>query len=474
MIKQWLTWLNYFVVGVAILFVIFGGAFLMFRPSIISVSNAPPPKTALPKGAFSFPKEIYNAIGEPLLFLQFSPMSMQLPDLKRYLIYYGKNGRPDAMVERPLLHFAFTGNKTMSSVVPGEKLYVLYDRKLNPPQYIFSPNNQQSSLWIEANAEGNEAHVKASMQGENGEMIHEPEANASFALPEKEYIRFGGTPWEIGKNRVDATLLARQKARWYGLDVFLAKHGGKEYAEKVGKQRVDFGEGEDIYSIYVGLNDAIIWIDDHWKVVKPGAESLGKPLLVVKKIEDRLMNLELWDPEGKGKIALNLLKSSEIQAQTNIHKNFKFVGARTRTQFVFEIDGERMLLSPHDWLLSTKEGWVKLETPDEIDQYVERKLIGPLFVFDGIEKKEDHLSLIGTIFNSPRTDMQPIEIPLQQGTPTQPNSGTTSKNLEKTSQQKKLGPNLNIPKERMLPPKFERDRGTIEEDDDDEDDDDED
>jgi hypothetical protein len=466
MIKQWLVWTNYLIVGLSVVLIVMGLFFLFLRPSNIFVSDAPPPKTALPKRAFALPKESYDAVGEPLLTLQFAPMSLQLPDLKRYLIYYGKNGRPDALAEKPLLHFAFTGNKVISSVIPGERLYVSYDRKLNPPQYIFSLGNTESSLWIEATAEDNEAHVKVAMKGEHGEIIREPENNASFNLPEKEYVRFGGTPWEIGKNRVDATLLARQKARWYGPDVFLGKHGGKEYADKIGKQRVDFGEGEEIYSLYVGLNDALVWDKDRWKVVKPGTESLGKPLLVVKKIEERLMSLELWDPEGKGKITLNLLKSSETQVPSSIQQNFKFVGARTRSQFVFEIGGERMLLSPHDWLLSTKDGWIKLKTPEEIDQYVERKTTGALFVFDGVERKEDHMSLMGTLYNASRTDMQPVEIPLQQNTP--PPAGG-SKGNNKSGHMKKLVPGSHgtrekISQNRILP--------TDDEDDEDEDEDD--
>jgi len=469
MIKQWLVWINYVVAGIGIFLVLMGAFFLLIRPSSIPVSDAPPPKTALPKRAFALPKENYAAIDEPLLSLQFAPMSMQLPELKRYLIYYGKNGRPDAVAEKPLLHFAFTGNKTISSVVPGERLYVSYDRKLNPPQYVFSPGNAETSLWLEATAEGNEAHVKATMKGENGETIHEPEANANFNLPEKEYVRFGGTPWEIGKNRVDATLLARQKARWYGPDVFLGKHGGKEYADKIGKQRIDFGEGEDVYSVYVGINDSLVWVNDQWKAVKPGAESLGKPLLVIKKIEDRLMNVELWDPEGKGKITLNLLKSSEVQAHSNIQQNFKFVGARTRTQFVFEIDGERMLLSPHDWLLSTKEGWVKLQTSEEIDNYVDRKISGALFIFDGIERKDDHMSLTGTLFNPSRTDMQTVEIPLQQNAPTPP-AGASGRSSEKNTQVKKPGPATSNTRERISPRQPDNQDDDDDDDDDDEDD----
>lgn len=414
MLKKWLDLLNLGVSGLAILFVLLGILFWALRPSELPVSEAPPPPVKLPKGGFVQSKEAYEAIGEPLLNLHFSPMSMRLPDLKKYLVYYGKNGRPDAVADKTLLHFAFTGNKSVTPIAPGERLYVSYDRKLSPPQYIFSPRNAPTPLWIEAEAEGSEAIVDVTLEGEDGEEIREPEANSHFPLPEKEFIRTGSSTWEIGKNRVDATLLARQRARWYGVDQFMIRHGGPEYSELADKQRIDFGEGDDSYSVYAGVNDIVVWDGDKWVAVKPGRNSLGKPLMVIKKIDDRLMSLELWDPEGKGKIYLNLLKSTDTAPPVNIIQAFKFVGARTRTQFAFEINKERTLLSPTDWLVFTKQGWIKLVTPQDIDNYVERKISGPLFVFDALERRDDKQYLKGTLFNTSRTDMTSIEIPLQQ------------------------------------------------------------
>lgn len=415
MAKRWFSYVNYAIGGCAGIFLIAALSLQFARFGEISVIDAASIKSQPPKNAFSLSKEAYEHIGEPLLGLKFSPLSTQLPDLKKYLVYYGKNGRPDADSNVPVLHFAFTGNKTPTSIKPGEKLYLSYDKKLSPPQYIFSPSNQETPLWIESAVSGNEALVKVFLKNENGDIIREPAANSQFNLTEKEYVRFGASVWEIGKWRVDGSLLARQKARWYGPDRFLEKHGGNEFSALMGKQRLDFGEKDDVYSVYVGVGDSLAWIDDRWHVVKPGSESLNYPLLVVKKVDERLVNFELWDVDGKAKMALNLLKSNETWGPQNIQQNFKFVGARTRSQFVFEINKERMLLSPHDWLVLTEEGWKKLVTPEEIDDYVNRKLTGTLFVFDGISKKDDRQVLLGTIFNSARTEMQNVELPVQQG-----------------------------------------------------------
>lgn len=443
MAKKWVAWINYCMGGLVVFLLIAALWFVFLSSSDIPVPQMSTKKSDIPKGSFTRGKQDYDAIAAPVLNLNFAPMSMQLPDLRRYLIYYGKNGRPDSQLKDTSMHFAFIGNKDLSSVNPGSKLYVLYDKNQNPPQYIFSPDNAQTSLWIEPSVQGAQALVKVTMKGENGKIISEPASYSEFTLPEKEYVRAGGTVWEIGKWRVDGTLLARQKARWYGIDRFLEKHGGKEFQDFKSKQRIDFGENEEVYSVYAGTDDCMIWKDGHWKVVKPGPESLGYPLLCVKKVDERIMNLELWDVDGKGKLALNLLKSTENWMPQNIQQSFKFVGARTRTQFVFEINKERVLLSPHDWLILTDAGWKKLVTPKEIDEYVDRKITGPLFVFDGIDRKEDRQVIVGTMFNASRTEMIPIELFIQQtGTSTAANpadskkrNGTSSPSMIKTQDQ---------------------------------------
>lgn len=414
MTKKWLSAGNLGLGVLTALLMLTAALYSFIRPSEIIVINDAKAASTLPKNPFELPLLAYEAIESPLLTPAFSPMTMQLPELKKYLVYYGKNGRPDAQINDSALYFAFNGNKSPTPLNPKEKLYVLFDKKQSPPQYVFSPSNAETPLWIEAEARGNDALVKVRMTGEDDTIITTPSANADFTLAQKEFVRTG-TAWELGKWRVDGSLLARQKARWYGPDRFLEKHGGKEYQELIGKQRIDFGDTDEIYSIYVSQGDSLVWDDEHWKVIIPGSDSLTKPLMIVKKIDDRLMSLELWDTTGKAKVPLNLLKSHEAPIPFALQQQFKFVGARTRSQFVFEINKERMLLSPQDWLVQTENGWKKLTTPEEIDEYVDRKLSGTLFVFDGVIRKEDRQLLIGTLFNPSRTEAQQVELPVSPG-----------------------------------------------------------
>jgi hypothetical protein len=422
MMRKWFSWINYGIAGFAAFFLLASAGITVTRPSEIALADPTLTKRSLPPGAFAMPKEACDAIGKTF-DLKYSPAKIQLPDLRNQLLYYGQNGRPDAQQERVVLHFAFNGNGNPAAMVVGEKFYLVYDNTKTPAQYQFSPNNNPTPLWIEASGQGNESTVLVRLRNENGDVISEPAAHAQFKLVEKENMRQAGRVWEIGKVRVDGSLLARQKARWVGPDKFLERHGGEEFQGLQGKHRIDFtDEEEHTYSVYVGLNDSLVWVNDKWKEAQPGEETRNYPLLTVKKVEERLMNFELWDVGGKNKVTLNLLRMNENAPPPNLPADFKFVGARRRSQYIFEIGGERMFLSPKDWLLQTEAGWVKLSTPEEIDDYVNRKLTGVLFVFDGVEKEEDQQVLRGTMFNISRTDTQEVMIPVSKGRTTTANT----------------------------------------------------
>lgn len=414
MTKKWLMFVNVGLGTLAGLLLLAALLVALFRPGEIPFPTTALKSHTLPKSSFELPKIAYDAIGQSLLELKFAPLSMKVPDLRQLLMFFGKNARPDANTNATALHFALTDSKSQASVVPGEKLYLMYDRSQTPARYVFSPKNQETALWLEAEQKGNEAAVKISVRNEDGIVINEPFANAQFVLPQKDFVRLQPGNWEIGKFRVDGTLLARQKVRWFGQDRFMERHGGDEFKEIQGKQRIDFGDENEGYFAYLGAGDCLIWDGSHWVVVAPGKDTLGKDLMQVKKVDERMITFDLWDAEGKNKITLNLLKSTEQWSPQSIQKEFKFVAARTRSQYVFEVNGERVLLKPKDWLVMTEKGWQKLTTAEEIDDYVNRKVVGPMFVFDGIIKKDDCQTLSGTLFSNNRAEMETVELAVPQ------------------------------------------------------------
>lgn len=419
MISRVLPFLNYLILGFAGFLLVGSFIFWMLSPGDIDTSDGRMLGVVHEqKNAFEMPKEAYQAIDKTIFPITFQPPVLQLPDLRQQLIYHGKNGRPDAQQANTLLYFGFKGGQALSSTAPGGRLYLQHLPRPSAQPYTFSQNNEETSLWIEPILQDNEVVIKVFMKNDQGELVREPQAHAEFRLPEKEYMHAGGTNWQIGPFRVDGTLLARQHAKWYGKDIFLETHGGDEYKEMAGKQRIDLGENEGRYSVFMQLGDFLIWDGDRWRAVKPEESSLSYPILTVKRVDDRLMTFELWDVDGKAKMVLNLLKSNEAWAghgPDSLQKVLKFVGARKKSQFIFEINGKRLLVSPGDWLLNTENGWKKLATEQEIDDYVTRKVSGILFVFEGITRRDGQQILAGKLYNGTRTEMQPINLAVQQG-----------------------------------------------------------
>lgn len=417
MSRKWMKWIN-LALGASVIFILMViGLLRLTMPDGVHVSKKINVSRPLPPAQFAFSSEIYAAMAEKLLNLNFAPPKLELPDLRNVILYYGTNTRPDADQETKPLFLGINGIAERMMAKAHEKVYLMFDRQLKPPTYTFSPDNKETPLWIEVEPEGDNIAVETKMVNENKELISVPAENRKFILKVEESPRFGNrrqNTWEIGKFRVDATLLARQKARWYGRDLFMEQHGGKEYADLASKERLDFLDDERPYSIYLGVNDSAVWKDDRWQEVKMGEDSRPYPLLQVKKIEDRLMTIDVWDPSGQNKFIMNLLKSREPWMPKRLEKEFKFITARTRTQYVFEIKGVRTTLKPQDWLLQTDHGWKRLSTVEEIDDYVNRKIVGPLFVFDGAVKTEEGQQVLRFHFyNSSRTEEERVEIPIQ-------------------------------------------------------------
>jgi len=415
MSRKWVILLNLGLAAFVVVLAVLATSVSLSRSSEIAVSDAAPRVRVLPQNAFQLDKNSYDSIGPSLFTLQFTPPKMQLPDMRKLLTYYGPNGRPDMNLNSDAVYFGLANSKEQGSVSPGDRLFLLFDRTQSPPRYIFSPGNSPTTLWIETKPDDKGAQVTVAMMNEEGAVVSEPSTRSQFQLPQKEFARFHrGSQWKIGENRVDGTLLARQKAKWYGSDKFFERHGGEEYEDVSKKQRIDFMDEDEIYSVYVSMGDSIFWDGERWQSAELGPKTEGKPLMQLKKVADRLLTFDLWNGDGSHKVVLNLLKSQERWSPQQIQQDFRFVSARTRSQYVFEVDKDKMTLAPQDWLVKTESGWEKLDTIDEIDDFVDRKVQGPLFIFDGIEKRDDRQVLVGTLFNSSRTDMKQVELDIPQ------------------------------------------------------------
>jgi hypothetical protein len=417
-------------------------------PSFVSQ----PEQKELPKSPFAESDEFFQEIGEGVFALKWVPPQMQLPDLRQELLFCGKNARPDSLPGRSSFHVSLKGSGERLLVHEGERVYLVYQGNYSPKErswdvmseqmttsptplwgdlpareaaegdrepYVFSPGNQPTPLWFEVKGGSEQTvEVRLSMLDEKGALVLSPADLRLFQLHLAELPKSQLAGWELGGYRVDATLLVRQKARWAGPDLFLECHGGDEFASVIGKERIDFFDGESPYSCFVSGGDFLIWQGGRWMVPQMGEETQQFPLMVIKKIDEKLISFELWDPEGRGKTLLSLIRSKDHHGMPDLSQEFKFVGAKTWAQFIVECrTGGRMTLKPHDWLVLTQDGWIKLDSPSQIDAFVDQSIIGPLFILDKMAKKNGRQVLIGHVFNTARTAMEEVELTSSSSTP---------------------------------------------------------
>ncbi|MCC5831953.1 MAG: hypothetical protein JJU12_02800 [Chlamydiales bacterium] len=434
---RWLSFLNAALVVIlicvcALFFFFFSGEkeILTIYPRI--------EREELPPSSFSDLEE--HDLSSGPFSLNWVPPLMQLPDLRNELQFFGENGRPDMARGKLSFHLGLKSSTEVRSVRENERVYLIYqgnyasayidrtpyrepislvERPLwgdvsvaSKGSYHFSPDNQPTPLWLEIiSSSPNSLSLSVKMLDEKAVLVKKPSELREITLTAQEFPKSQTAGWELGGYRVDSTLLVRQKARWIGSDRFLEMHGGDEYAFAFGKEKIDFLDGETPYSCFAGPRDFLVWRGGRWNTPMQGENTEGLPILCIKKIDEKIMTLELWDGQGRAKTTLSLIRSKDHNKSPDLAQEFKFVGVKTWAQFIVECrNSGRLTLKPNDWLVLTQEGWKKLDSPDQIDAYVNGSLIGPLFVLDTMIKQNGRQILVGHLFNLSRTEVEEVEL----------------------------------------------------------------
>ena len=373
----------------------------------------------------------YPSLGENILVLHNTGTPLELPDLRNDIFLYAHNQRPDKSPSREQIYIGLRDSCEYRCLSLGEPSYLKFHVEGDNSHLAFSPNNTPTLLWIEPSLKNEQVFIQLKMQSPSGQILQEPKALSYFPPKQCDFFQTQGETWEIDNIRVDPALLIRQKARWYGKDLFLKEHGGEEFSSFQNKERLDFENQDNRYLCFVEEGDYLVWNNGRWYIPKLGEDTENLPLLHVQKIEERLLRCELWESGGKARILLNLAKSIDIWPPNYIQHEFKFLGSRARQQLIVEMGKKRLILNPYDWLLRVNDDWIPLCNEEDIDQYVNGQLKGELFIFDSLVKKEGQQKLIGHLFNISRTEMQIIEIPLQQGNNSPIFSSPVEKNWSK-------------------------------------------
>jgi len=357
---------------------------------------------------FSRSDDEYNNIGEPVLQLSQNKIS-QIPDLRNILIFHGINNRPDMQnPKNPTVTLSLRGANGTLTIPIQEKAFISYDS--DNKRYIFthkSPLEANFSLLDQL------LNVIIQIVPDNINSLEEEYPKATFKLKKTTLQR--RKPWKIDGLNVDNNLFLQQKAQWYGKDLFLETHGGEDFKLIADKERIDFNNKAVPYSIFAKEKESFIWKDSRWQEITLFEDTLSYPLLYIDKIEERMMNISLWSPNGKIENHLHIVKSRETWSPSFLESQIKFIGSKTTSQAIVEINNNRTTITANDWIIYYNKEWTKIESRKQLDNYLNNKLHGELFIFKGLGKNESGPVLQGHIFNRSKTEKHLFEIPLQSG-----------------------------------------------------------
>lgn len=374
------------------LFLVFGLFYLLTDKPL--ELPAPP---VLPSVNLSEPFEqeiaAYAAIDRGPLKLKDDSLSSFSKKLQKKLHYYGPNNRPDG--DKNTL---FLGLKAPFTVKEKTPLYLSIDKQREMTLLKTKSPGGRCFLTVESTASG-------------------PLLVKLFALPSGQPLGDFKLPLEKtveSENPLFAHKPGKQVMRLVGRDLFLERHGGESYAYTHNKERLDFGSADNPGLYFVSPGDFLVYEQGAWREAPPLGEKTEKSwLMQVDSLDDRGAHLTLWAPIGDQKYPLHLPRVQEGSIAPPLDKTFKYLGAKTAHKWLFEVQKERVLITPGSWWLFRDKEWQELVTDEELDSYVNGLLTGELLVFDDMVIEDEGKYLQGHLFNRLRNQVKEVKLPIQ-------------------------------------------------------------
>lgn len=359
--------------------------------------------------AAPLPDFSYDAIGKGSLSLNAARPSQFMPWLGGELLLLGFNSRPDAESSSAALLLGvkvFGDEKTFSS---GEMIHLteLDKEKAGKRGLQFSPSKSALSL-------------KTLSFGRNS-VTFEITRQSPGEKEEKSQLVLGAAPDRLKRSpflqqQSDAAFAkAIKEAKHWGKDRFLEIYGGEEYRPLKEKEKVYFPLDGKGYVCFVKAGDFLVWEEGRWHASALHEISSSLPVAQVKIASPRSVEIEVWDETG----FYHELQKIEAPASSRTTSGketplFSSIRLRNGSAVTCIAGKRRVMMREGDWILKGPMGWRNLKTVQQIEDCVHHKLLGELFIFDGLEQVQGKVVMKGRLFDEQRTQMQALTFPVLQ------------------------------------------------------------
>lgn len=324
----------------------------------------------------------YEEIGLGPLALNGMRVRCPVPGLGREIALLGKNTRPDAQDVAILLGLKSAAEERV--VMSGETVYVRQDSDR------FSFSSEKTPIAITPiSLDENSVLIEVRLNEEKGEFILK---NACLIPKEIEALAYAKT---------------LRDAKWWGPDILIQNCGGDEYQHLRFKHKIEFS---DANVCFIGEGDLLAWEEDQWRHVSSDTISPFLPLARVAAITPRGIELQAWDESGFYPMNVKISSQQLPKGAFKLEEIFSSMRPRTASRLSCLLGKRRVVLKEGDWWLKTPAKWHNLKTVSEIEDFLQHKIQGELFIFDQMDTEKGKIVMKGRLFDTMRTQMTPVAL----------------------------------------------------------------
>lgn len=359
----------------------------------------------------------YDSIGSGVLSLTPRRNSSLIPDLSRDIVFLAKSSRPDMNLKDGSFLIKTRGGADSVVVAPGEQVFLECNIGKNG-ENSYSFTNRRTPLWIRPLAAGRgdlNLEVGLFMPSKQNEGFVEEIGQVN--LPQLRSL--------VSDANEPSYLTSVRGMRWWGNDMLFREYGGIEYSILAQKQKIEIKSESGSFFYFLHPGEYIEWVDGAWRETSLEKSNPSLPLAKIKSLSGRYIEVEVWDENG---FYPQILKT-ELQSpvKNGVKNDLAGCTARLRSssQITCMLGKRRLIIKEGDWILKAGKSWKILRRSKDIDDCINHKILGELFIFDCLEKQQGKLFIKGRLFDEMRTTVQPILIPVFSETT---NTTNTKKN----------------------------------------------
>ena len=341
----------------------------------------------------------YEKIGEGPLAVDSELQSFPFPDLSGKILFLSRSSRPDSEFIETRYLLGLRGSQEKRVVKQEQKLYLTYEED----HLIFS--EKETPLWIKPkqNVEGRTIlQMGINLVSNQGALLlsetREHPIKEDWKPLKKE---------QVSHPELIAGIDAFEGSKWWPADRLFDQYAGEEYQIYKGLERLEI-PGEQI--LFAEEGRTYVWKEGKWL---RGNEE-GYPLARVKEITPFKMSFELWDPSGIETVHMTFNRERARPIAIRLEEIFTRLRQRTSSRVSCRIDNRATILKVGDWLFRTDRGWHTVKNSYEVDAIVKFKVMGELFIFDGLESNDGKKVFCGSLFDPMRTELQSVRLPISQ------------------------------------------------------------